>query len=181
MLEDPDLGGAYAVAARRYRQHLEDRAIRDFRHVAVVLRRRAGNGTAITSVLPVRSMPRGEGPRSVDDVLAALDLASADDERLRAAAVEASRWARFVQERNRPALEEDPYYKVRFEPGGIGVDQELSAASLLLLETLGRAPSVTAAAEAYAAEIEEAPAAMAAPVVEFVRRGLATGLIVPRG
>lgn len=179
MLEDPALSDRYAAAARRYRQHLEERAIQDFRHVAVVMRRGTG-GPGITALLPVAQMPRGAG-RDVDEVMAGLVLASAVEEQVLASAVTASPWASFVQERRSPALEEEPTYRVRFQPGAVAVDQELSAASLLLLETLGRAATVAEGAAAYATAIEEAPDSMGAPVLEFVRRGLATGLIVPRG
>lgn len=182
MIEDPSLGERYGVAARRYRDHLEETGVREFRHVALVLRRPGGSAPrdAVTSLLPVHSMPREDG-RNVDDVMAALELAASDEAALLASAVTPSRWARFVQERSRPVLEEEPDYRVLFNPGGIAVDQELSAASVLLLEKLGAAPDVAAAATAYAAAIDEPPDAMRRAVAEFTRRGLGSGLLVPRG
>lgn len=181
MIEDPHFGDTYARAARRYADHFDATGVREFRHVVVVLRAPVGNaGAALTALLPVHALPRQAGRRA-DDVLAALRLAAVDDATLLASAVSASPWARFIQERATPVLEEEPDYRVRPEQAGLALDQELSAASLLLLEKLGGAAHVAAAVAAYAAEIEEAPEAVRAAVLEFVRRGLGTGLIVPRG
>lgn len=181
MLEDPSLGEAYGAAARRYREHFESSGVREFRHVALVMRRPAAPAAlGITAVLPVHMLPRPAG-RSVDDVMAALSLAAAAPDALATAPVAPSPWARFVQERERPVLDEEPDYKVRMQSGGIAADQELSAASLLLLEKLGAAASVEEGAAAYAAAIGEPAGTLRGAVIEFVRRGLGTGLIVPRG
>jgi SAM-dependent methyltransferase len=180
MVEDTALGSRYAAAATRYREHLARLGIREVRHVALIARRpSAPRGVAgFTLSLPVGSLPHRSGRRT-DELLAAIDHAAFPDDALLACAVKASRHARFIQTRERPRLEEEGDYRVRFEPGALAVDQELSAASLLLLELLERAPSVDAAADAYAERCSEPPGAMRAAVLEFVRRGLTSGLLVP--
>jgi SAM-dependent methyltransferase len=180
MVEDATLGERYAAAATRYREHLAGLGIREVRHVALIVRRTsAPRGVpGFTLSIPVGSLPHRNGRRA-DDLLAALDLAALRDAALLASAVKPSRHARFVQTRERPRLEEEGDYRVRFEPGALAIDQELSAASLVVLELLDDASSVDTAADAYAERCGEPAGSMRAAVIEFVRRGLTSGLLVP--
>lgn len=181
MVADPTLGAGYAAAARRYADHFERTGVRELRHVAVVVERPVpDSGTATLTVqIPVPALPRPAG-RRIDDVMAALRCAARPDAVLLGARVAPSPWARFTTEQARPALDQEPVYRVRFESGALATDQEMSVASLLLLELLDQGPDVRSAAAAYAERIGDREEAARGPVLEFVRRGLGTGLLVPR-
>ena len=177
-LESGDLGPNYATALLRYRQHLEALGVREVSHALVVLR--AGEGTPpggkFTITLPVRSISATDGA-GLDAVFAALDLASCQDDLLRRATVRVSTRARFIEERPRPDPNLEPKYSVRFSPGGVGADQELSEAVIALLSALDSSKSVEDAVVQYAITCGATADEMRPRVVAFVRENLARGLL----
>jgi hypothetical protein len=66
---------------------------------------------------------------------------------------------------------------VRFERGA-GVDQELSDTAAVLVTCLRDHQPLAAAIDAWAEELELEPAAARAQVLDFVRGGLRSGLLV---
>ena len=69
--------------------------------------------------------------------------------------------------------------RIRFE-GGRAQTQELSEASLVLVDSLLRADTVRDALESFAAAAEAEPAEVQPQVVQFVRQSLVAGLLVPK-
>jgi SAM-dependent methyltransferase len=180
-IEAPDLGPRYASAVRCYRQHLDTLGVKEFRHVLVVLRAPGADAPAdggLTATIPVGRL-RGADSGSLDALLAALDVAALDDRSLGGQAVAAARHARWVQERAGPDPATEPVHRVHFRPGALGVDQELSEASLVLLGLLDSSASVDRAVERYAQICAAAPEEVRPRVLEFVRRSLGTGLLAP--
>jgi SAM-dependent methyltransferase len=177
-LADPSLGERYARAAEDYVRHLLALEAQPL-HLAIVVRRRAeGAPRGITSTVPVGAFGGSEG-RTLDDVLAAIDLVGAPDAALLAARVRPARRATWVHER----AEADPSaagrHLARFARGALARDQELSESSLAMLATLGASSSVADAVESWAAEIEATPDEVQPDVLAFVREGLGSGLIEP--
>ncbi len=180
-LEDPTLGAAYAESARRYREHIDLWGITEFHQALALLRAgRDGNpGGRFGIQLPVRTLA-GIGPAAIEVLFASLDLATADSGALLRAAVRPSPGARFVEVRSAPGAV-DPALTVRFAPGAIGVEGELNPATLRLLELLGGAGSVAEALERHRADPASGAGGDREAALDFVRQGLAEGLLVPAG
>lgn len=181
-IDDPSLGARFARETRRYREHLASLGDPEFRHVALLVARtvRPRGGPPLTAMLPVKAF-RGGARRDVDEVLDAMTLAHAGPAELGAATLRATRSARWSVELERPDAAGAGRNHARFEAGSLGMDQELSDASLALLSTLAEPGTLGAAAARYAALCEAAPGEVREQVEEFVRHGLATGLIEPVG
>ncbi len=181
-LEAPDFGEAYAAAARRYRDHIDSLGIAEFVHALVVLRAGADGtppGRQFTAQIPIRGIPM-KAPGAVLALFAALDFASLDDDALSAAAVRAPAGARWVEERSRPDPRLEPSYSVRFAPGALPVDQEMTGATVALVAALDASASVGEAIARYATECGATPAEVRHSVLDFVREGLSRGTLEPR-
>ncbi len=180
-LEDPTLGAAYAESARRYREHIDLCGITEFHQALALLRAgRDGNpGGRFGIQLPVRTLA-GIGPQAIEVLFASLDLAIADSAALLRAAVRPSPGARFVEVRTAPGAA-DPALTVRFAPGAIGVEGELNPSTLRLLERLGRSASVAEALDRHVSDPDAGAGMDRETGLDFVRRGLAEGLLVPAG
>jgi hypothetical protein len=174
---DRGLGDAYREALRRYRDHLEALGAAAFSRALVVLRGADRPGGRFTVELPVPALA-GIGADALDRYLGALDLAGAPDAALLLAPVRPAPEVRLREERRAAPPEEPPAYAVRFEPGYVGTDRQVSEAGVFLLEELSRAASVEEAlarfAEATGGTIDETRPT----VVDFVREGLSRGLLV---
>ncbi|HEY6099835.1 MAG TPA: PqqD family peptide modification chaperone [Anaeromyxobacter sp.] len=172
------LGNGYREALRRYRDHLEALGAAAFSRVLVVLRAADRPGGRFTVELPVPGVG-GIGAAVLDRFLGALDLASAPDAALLAARVRPAPEARLHEERaigseGRPAA-----ISVRFQPGWVGTDREVSEAGAFLLEALSGAASVDDAVARFAEAAGEPAAQARRTVVDFVREALSRGLLVP--
>jgi SAM-dependent methyltransferase len=175
---DRGLGDGYRAALGRYRDHLEAVGAVAFSRALVVLRGADGPGGRFTVELPVPGLA-GVGAAAIDRYLAALELASAPEPALlRGRAVPAPE-LRLREERTAAAPDEPPARSVRFEPGYVGTDRQVSEAGAFLLEALARAASVDEAVLRFAEATGDAPAGARPTVVDFVREGLSRGLLVP--
>jgi SAM-dependent methyltransferase len=203
MLEDPKLGPRYAETARQYREHFAVLGTEQFDHSFIVIRRPKAGGRAIreaatpgtaaaggpplfadgargkaTVELRVRTLPRHRR-EVLEDLLAGFDLASLDDATLGRQAVCGSPRAAWTEERPRPGAEGDPVFKVRFPPDAILFDQEITEAAYVLNSVLDQSETVDEAVARYA-ELCGAPSEeVRAPVLNFVREGLARGTLAP--
>ena len=176
-MEDPGLGMVYGAAVRRYRDHLAALGAEAFARALVVLRSSDRPGGRFTIELPLPGLA-GLGPAAIDRYLAALDLASGPDAALLAAPVKAAAELRVREERPAgPAGGAAPALSVRFEPGWVGTDRQVSPAGVFLLDALSAAASVEEAAARFAEAVGEAPAVARAKVLAFVREGLSRGLL----
>jgi SAM-dependent methyltransferase len=175
-VEDRTLGAGYAAAVARYREHLAAIGAASFSRALAVLRAADRPGGRMTVELAVPSLS-GVGAATLDRYLAALDLAAAPEPALLAAAVRPAPEARLREERapGGPSAA----VAVRFEPGWIAADRELSEAGAFLLDALAGAASVDAAAARFAEAAEAAPDEARRTVVPFVREGLSRGILVP--
>jgi SAM-dependent methyltransferase len=180
-LECPAFGSDYDAAVLRYRRHLDALGVTEFRHALVVLRagRSPGQRESFTVALPVRSLAKTDGAM-IDTAFEALDLASRGDDVIAAAAVRASSQARWVEERPRPDPSLEPVHSIRFSAGALGTDREITEAGYALFAALEEAPTVELAIEKYAELCETTPAEVRRKVLDFVREGLARGLLEPR-
>jgi SAM-dependent methyltransferase len=175
-LEDGRLGGAYAAAVGRYREHLDALAVRSFTRALAVLRASGRPGGDITVELPVPALG-GIDAAALDRYLSALDLASAPEAEVLRATVRPAPEARIVEERA-PGSGEPPAISVRFKPGYFATDRQVSDAGAFLLEALATASSVEDAAARFA-EAADAPGDDARrTVLDFVREGLSRGVLV---
>ena len=179
-IDDPALGARFVRNARRYREHLGSLGDPEFRHMALLIARarREGDASPLTAMLPVRAL-RGGARRNVVDVLDAMALAHAGDAELKTATLRVSGWARWTQELDRPDPASPGRTRVQFEPGALGMDQELSGASLALLSTMLTSCTLEVAIERYAALCDATTDEVREQVTGFVRGGLATGMIEP--
>jgi SAM-dependent methyltransferase len=177
-LEDPTLGPPYRDAARRYRRHLEALGRGAFRRVLAVLTRSGVPGGRLTLELPISGMARLDA-EVLDRFLRGLELAIQPDDALLAAAARLAPGGRVVEERAAGALGGDPARSVRFAPGGLAVDREVSEAGALVLAALDRSASVEDAAAQLAAACGEPPDALRRTVLDFVREGLGRGILAP--
>jgi SAM-dependent methyltransferase len=175
-LEAPDFGAGFAEAARRYREHLERLDRRDARHAVVSVRDRGGRG--LTLSLAVNAL-RGTRAATLERRLEAFDLAARSDADLLAARVAPGERARWVEERPRPDPDLEPSYRAVFPPGSLAQDQELSANTFVLVELLGAAATVGEAVDGYAERCGARPDEVRSEVLDFVRRGLAVGVLEP--
>ena len=174
---EPGLGDGYREALRRYRDHLESLGAAAFTRALVVLRPADRPDGRFTVELPVPGLA-GVGAEAIERHLAALDLASAPEAALLRARVRPAAEVRLREERRPGPAEEAAQHAVRFEPGYVGTDRQVSEVGAFLLAALARSASVEAAvgelAEATGGTIDEArPVA-----VDFVREGLSRGLLV---
>jgi len=144
----------------------------------VVLRagRSEGQGESFTVTLPVRSLAKTDGAM-LDAAFEALDLASSPDDVIAAATVRASSQARWVEERSGPDPSLEPVRSIRFSPGALGTDREITEAGYALFAALEEATTVELAIERYAELCEVPPAEVRRKVLDFVREGLARGLL----
>lgn len=179
MLEDPTLGETYAQASRRYRDHIDRLGVTEFHQALALFRagREGKPGGRFSVQLPVRGLG-GLGPAALEALLASLDLATENDQTLLRAAVRPSPGARFVEVRRVPG-ETDPDRTVRFAPGVIGVEGEPNPSTWRLIGILADAGSVADALGQYAALTGSGPDEERGTVLDFVRRGLAEGVLVP--
>lgn len=175
-VEDGALGDVYRAAVRRYRDHLEALGAGAFTRALVVLRAADRPAGRFTIELPVAGLA-GIGAATIDRYLAGLDLASASDAALLAAQVRPAPEARVREERPAGHSETAVALSVRFEPGWIGADRQISAAGAFLLDALSGAPSVEEAAARFAVAVEEEAATAKRKVLAFVREGLSRGLL----
>jgi coenzyme PQQ synthesis protein D (PqqD) len=173
-LEDGGLGAAYGAAVGRYREHLEALGATSFSRVLAVIRP-ARRPRGLTAELPVPAMA-GIGAAALDRYLAALDLASAPDAAVLAAAVRPAPEARIRAERS-PGAEEASAISVRFEPGYVGADRQVSEAGAFLLDALSAAPSVEEAVARFAEAASATGDEARRTVLDFVREGLSRGLL----
>jgi SAM-dependent methyltransferase len=179
-LEAPQGGRAYTRAAQRYLRHLERLDASAFHHALVVLRRHPLNGgrKRIDATVPAMALNSGDA-EALDTLLAAIDLASLDSERLLGAAISPSRYAHWVQMRPRPEPRLEPTYTVKFA-GGFAAEQRISPTQYVLCELLHQQPTIAAAAARYAERAELPEDRASAEVLAFVRQGLMRGLLEPR-
>jgi SAM-dependent methyltransferase len=175
-VEDPALGLGYGEALRRYRDHLEALGGTTFTRALVILRASDRPAGRFTIELPLAGLA-GLGPATIDRYLAALDLAGAPDAALLAARVRAAPELRIREERRAGPSDAPPALSVRFEPGWIGTDRQISAAGAFLLDALSAAASVEEAAARFAETVGEEAAAARPKVLAFVREGLSRGLL----
>jgi hypothetical protein len=68
---------------------------------------------------------------------------------------------------------------IRFSPGALGTDREITEAGYALFAALEEAATVELAIERYAELCEVPPAEVRRKVLDFVREGLARGLLTP--
>jgi SAM-dependent methyltransferase len=180
-LEDGALGPRYAGTAGRYLEHLSNLETPGFRHAAVVVRRPHAErpAAALTATFPVSGFG-GADSRSADDLLASIDLAAASPEVLRRARVMLSPRARWTIESDGPVPDDGIQWQVRFAPGALAVDQEVSEASAVLVHCMSTAEDVGAGLAAYAEACGAMAEEVAPQAIEFVRHALRSGLLEPR-
>jgi SAM-dependent methyltransferase len=171
------LGGAYADAVGRLRSHLEALGAASFTRALAILRASDRPGGRLTVELPVPSLS-GLGTAAVDRYLAALDLASAPDAALLRARVRPAPEARLREERT-PGAREAAVISVRFEPGYLGAERQVSEGGAFLLEALCGATSIEHAVAGFARAADAADAKARRTVLDFVREGLSRGMLVP--
>ena len=181
-VEAPDLGAGYAAAVRKYQRHFLAIGARAFHHVVAVLRRRADGdaGEPFEVGLPTERLA-GASSATIDALLESLDLAASSDPALLAAAVRCSPCTRWVDERPRPDPALAPTRLVRFGAGTVGASRALGEREYALLSLLDRAGSVAEAIERLADGSGGDPDALRSDVLAFVRQGLGSGLLEPRG
>ncbi|HEY6001751.1 MAG TPA: PqqD family peptide modification chaperone, partial [Anaeromyxobacter sp.] len=175
-LEDAGLGAGYRAAVGRYREHLDALGAASFSRVLAVIRAPRRTGGRIAVELPVPAMA-GIGAAALDRYLAALDLASAPDAAILGAAVRPAPEARIRAERS-PGAEEADAISVRFEPGYVGAERQVSEAGAFLLDALSAAASVEEAVARFAEAASAAGDEARRTVLDFVREGLSRGLLV---
>jgi len=179
LLETRSFGPAYAPAVRRYRQQFHDLGVTGILQTLVVLRQAAGRTTGIAASMLVDSL-LDLNWEAIEGVFDALDLAALDDRGLKTRGVSFSSRATWVEERRRPDPASEGRVRVRFRPGALGVEGELSDASAALLEALDGSTSVGAAIVRYAELCECAEAEVEQKVLEFVRATLRSGVLEAR-
>jgi SAM-dependent methyltransferase len=180
LLDSPRLGDDYSVAVRRYRDHLDDLGVEEFRHCLALLRVHSDHtrsGGRFTIQLRVRSLPKDDG--TLNGILASLDLAALDDDTLRHRTVRAWSGARWVEERLGPNPASDANHFVRYPTGDFHLDHELSEAGRTLIEVLESTETIDAAVHRYARICDAPPDEVREHVIDFVREGLSRGTLEP--
>lgn len=178
----PELGPAYAHAARAYRAHFDALGATEAQRVLVVLRlprtgARAGGRYRI--VLPTRTLTQLRGG-AINDLLAALELASRPDAELLGASLAFPEGARFLEQRVSPNAEAPTRLSVALPADSIAEDRELGERGWVLLGLLGDSATVAEALDAFAAACEQESAQVRSESLSFVRESLARGLLRPR-
>jgi len=181
-VEAPDLGTGYAAAVRRYYRHFLAVGTPAFRHVVAILRRRApGAGSSAPFAFSLTTeLLAGGTSATLDALLESLDLATASDEALLAAAVRCSPCTRWVDERPRPDSRLAPRHAVRFGAGTVGTNRSFDEQEYALLSILDGSDSVAHAIERFASAAGTSADALLRDVLAFVRQGLTSGLLEPR-
>lgn len=175
--DHPDLGPGYAEAVRSYAAHAAALGVRETTRALVVVTPAPGApGGRYTVTLPVGAGARYDAA-ALDERLAALALASRPDDALLTARPRTARGARFIEERTVPDPSAPARLEVRFAPGSLAVDREVSEAVLALV---GLCDGQRTGAEVLArfAELCQAPPAeVHGTVASGLRDALARGLL----
>jgi len=168
----PSLGADYAVAARRYRAHLDARGIVGCEHALAVLRREPGRpGMSITVERPSLAGVTG---RAIRDTWSAISIASRPADALLATTVGLPPGAWLVQEQAMDGSDVRLTLRLPAERGG---DHALSDAAAMLVDQLREPLTVATLVQRYAQACELPPDEVLPGVVDFVRQSLVVGRI----
>jgi len=171
----PELDAGYARAVQRYREHLHRVGIESSSRVLLHLGR-CRDGEVPWAAQRLVEGFEGCDAASLCRAAEAVTLAASDDEVLLAAAVRLPDGARIVEER--PVGGGDSAARLRLPGTGLA-DQELSDAAAVLVEAVQSRSSLRDAVEAFAEAASATPSDVRDEVLGFVRRSLASGLLVP--
>ncbi|HWB78965.1 MAG TPA: hypothetical protein VG755_28580, partial [Nannocystaceae bacterium] len=171
-LVDPSLGAGYRAAVEHYTHHFRGQGIDALRHV--LLHVEHARGDRASSVLLEPTSLRAIDGGVLRRVRAGVRLLAQGDAALLAAAVTPAPGASLLYEES---LAGEPHSRTRVQIAR-GFEQELSDTAGALLQALRDHDSVRAAIAGYAALIDADPQEVAAGALDFVRRGLASGLLV---
>jgi SAM-dependent methyltransferase len=171
-LVDPTLGEGYRGAVEHYTGHFQSLGIDALRHVLVHVERTQGDraGSVFLEPANLRAIDR----ELVARVRAGVRLLAQSDAALLEAAVTPAPAATLIYEE---ALGGEPRARTRVQIGR-GLEQELSDTAGALLQSLRDHQPVRAAIAAYAEAIDASPQEVVKSALDFVRRGLASGLLV---
>jgi hypothetical protein len=86
---------------------------------------------------------------------------------------------RLREECARPDVSLEPVRSICFAPGAVGTGWEITEAGYALFQALGGAESVAQAVAVYAEDCGVPPEEVRRKVLDFVREGLARGLLEP--
>jgi hypothetical protein len=176
-IEDGTLGERYDDALRRYRDHLEGLGAKAFTRALVILVRSGVPGGRMDVELPVGGLSAVDAA-ALDGYLAGLSLASAPEPVLLRAIARPSPHARLCEERGLARPEAPPTRSIRFAPGHIGKDRELSEAGAFLLEALATSATIEESIARFAEATDSGPDEVGRTVTDFVREALSRGLLV---
>jgi methylase of polypeptide subunit release factors len=171
-LVDPDLGAAYRAAVEQYARHFQTLGIVSLRHVLVHVARAQGDRAG--SMLLEPTMLRGIDRELLARVRAGMRVVARGDAALLGAAIVPAPEAWLVYEE---ALGGEPRTRSRVQLGR-GLDQSLSDTAAVLLQSLRDHQPLRDAIAAYAEAIDAPPQEVVGSALDFVRRGLASGLLV---
>jgi SAM-dependent methyltransferase len=180
-VDDRSLGQRYVTTACRYLDHLATLDPPGFRQAAVMVRMptaAARGRPALTASFPVGGFG-STSSRSVDRFFTCVDLSAAPPPALLRECLRLTRRARWTVEGERPVIDGNPSWHVRFHPGALGVDQSLPPASVVMLDFIDAGETVANGLGAYAEACGTPPEAVAEQVIELVRHGLRSGLLEP--
>ncbi|MBC8072462.1 MAG: methyltransferase [Deltaproteobacteria bacterium] len=174
-LVDPQLGAGYRDAVERYAKHFEAIGVTELRHVLLLVQHTTVRATG--TVLEPPSL-RGFDGVTLARIRAGANAAQASDDTLLDTAVVPAPEAWLVYEE---ALGDEPRTRSRVQfDGHRGIGQGLSDTAAVLLQSLRDHQPLHAAIEAQATAIDAEPGELVASVLEFVRGGLVSGLLVVR-
>jgi len=175
-LVDGELGAAYRAAVEHYARHFETLEIDALCHVLVHVEP-ATSGRSGSILLEPASL-RGIDAELLARVRAGMRAAAKSDAELLDADVVPAPDAWLVYEESLGG-EPRAKHRVHFERAR-GLDHAVSDTAAVLLQSLRDHQPLRAAIEALAEALQADPSEVGASVPEFVRQGLASGLLVVR-
>ncbi|HTO89924.1 MAG TPA: methyltransferase domain-containing protein [Candidatus Sulfotelmatobacter sp.] len=170
------LGPRYLALARAYLTHLEKIGITRVRQALFVARPVSDSDAASIAMVAVRN-PRGATPVVRERLWAATECARAADRALTAQRIRVAPDAEWVSRRTRPEGEQSEH-RVRFGERWPALEQIVTDEGLVLASLLENSPDLEAAVRGYAERCDATPDEVRAPVLEYIRAGLMTGMLV---
>jgi len=178
-IDHPDLGEGFERLAMANRAHLDALGATEISRVLAILRRPlAGevSGGRYRIVLQAPPVDRLR-PGAVREALAGLDLASGEEPALLAARLAPPEDATFVGEWRSPADPSPERLEMRFRPGSLAQDRELSDGGWLLCGLFDGRRTVLEAIGPYAEASGSTTEEARRTVTAFAREALARGML----
>jgi len=170
------VGPRYLAVAREYITHIEAIGVTQIRHALFVARRGDDSGSLQSVAVPVRELVAATAPARAR-LWEAVRLAGADVAELASRRVRVAPGAEWISRRALPEGEQSQH-SVRFGDAWPALEQIVADEGVVLASLLESSPDLEHAVRGYAERCDATPDEVRAPVIEYIRAGLRTGMLV---